>query len=113
MKCCDIIAGHLRVPVTIEGKTRVPDGYGGSTDEWQEVATPRTKWRHASMGERLQAMAVQSRVMHTVWMRYRSDIKPEMRMIDPDGAVYNIRGVVDVEKRRRFLELSVEENAPN
>jgi len=113
MKCCELAPGHLRVPVTIEAKVRVPDGAGGSVDEWQEVANVRTKWRHASMGERLQAMAVQARVMHTVWMRHNAAIEPEMRMIDPDGNMYNIRGVVDIEKRRRWLELTVEEGAPS
>lgn len=113
MKCCELIPGHLRVKVAIQEKQTVPDGMGGQAIEWVTVMEPYTKWRHASMGERLQAMQVQANVMHRVWMRYSPTVKPAMRIVDPDGNVYNIRGVADIEKRRKWLELSAEENAPS
>ena len=107
--CCDITPGHLRVPVTIYEKQRTDDGAGGSVDTLVEVASARSKWKHSSMGERLHAQSVQAHVMHRVWMRYNPNIKADMILEDPDGARFNIRGVVDIERRRRWLELHVEE----
>ena len=109
MKCCELTAGQLRVPVQILEKTRVPDGVGGSTETLNVVASTRAKWRHASMGERLQAQAVQASVMHRVYLRYNANIRPDMILRDDEGVDYNIRGVADIEKRKRWLELSIEE----
>ncbi len=97
------------MPVQILEKTRVPDGVGGSTETLSVVATTRAKWRHASMRERLQAQSVQASVMHRAYMRYNPNIRPDMILRDDEGVDYNIRGVADIEKRKRWLELSIEE----
>lgn len=111
MKCKDFYPGMLRVGVIVEQKQRVPDGAGGSTDQWGTIASMKTAWKAGSATERLKAMAVDSRVMHTVYARYNPAIRPDMRLKDEFGEVYNIRGVVDIEKRRRWMELTIEEGA--
>lgn len=113
MKCCELYAGMLRVKVQVQERQSVPDGAGGSAVTWVTVLEPYTAWKHATMRERLQAMQMQATVMHRVWLRYTPTIRPDMRIVDADGATYNIRGVTDIEKRRDWLELAVEENAPS
>lgn len=106
--CCDIIPGQLIVPIEIQEEQSVPDGAGGHIKAWVTVWSGRTKWRHASMYERLQAMQLQAGVMHRVYARYSPIPKPNMR-VWYKGQPYQIRGVVDIEERHRWLELSVEE----
>jgi SPP1 family predicted phage head-tail adaptor len=63
MKCCDIQVGDLRVPITIEKKTRTADAMGGYVETW--AADPKgTIWAKMQMltgTERWEAMRVQPR----------------------------------------------------
>lgn len=108
MNCCDLTAGMLRTPIEIQEYKDTDDGLGGRTKQWCTVLSPRTHWKHASMYERLQAMQLNAGVMHRVYMRY-SAVPTAKHRIWYKGQAYQIRGVVDIEERRRWLELSVEE----
>lgn len=43
MKCCTYTAGQLREVVSIEAKTRTPDGMGGFTEAWAAVSGAPTR----------------------------------------------------------------------
>ena len=111
MKCCELTAGKLRTPITIQEYAESPDGMGGVTKEWVDVLTVRSMWKHASMYERLQAMKLNAGVMHRVYIRY-SAVPTAKHRIFYKGQAYQIRGVVDIEERGRWLELAVEEGVP-
>lgn len=108
MKCCEFSASTFRVPIEIQEYQDTPDAGGGRVKAWVTVLRPMTSWKHGSMYERLQAMQLQAGVMHRVYMRY-STVPTAKHRILYKGQAYQIRGVVDVEERRRYLELSVEE----
>jgi len=106
--CCDITPGDLRVPIEIQEEQLTSDGAGGQTKTWVTVWRGRTKWKHGSVYERLQAMQLQAGVLHRVYARYSPIPRPDMRVLYK-GKAYQIRGVVDIEERHRWLELTVEE----
>ena len=110
MKCCSLYAGLLRTPIEIQEYQSVPDGMGGQVEQWVTVMRVRTHWKHASMYEQLQAMKLNAGVIHRVYMRYSPVPTPKHR-IWYKGQAYQIRGVVDIEERRQWLELRVEEGA--
>lgn len=108
MKCCDLTAGQLRVPIEIQRYQETPDGSGGNVKAWVTILRPLTRWDQASAYERMQAMQMQAGVTHRVYMRYSPIPSAEMRIFYK-GKPYQIRGVVDIEERHRWLQLSVEE----
>lgn len=111
MQCCELTAGKLRTPIVIQEYTESPDGMGGVTKEWVDVLAVKSMWKHATMYERLQAMKLNAGVMHRVYIRY-SSVPTAKHRIFYKGQAYQIRGVVDIEERGRWLELAVEEGVP-
>lgn len=108
MKCCDLIPGKLRNQITIEREQSVPDGAGGSTITWSTVASPRAFIKPMSGGERLQAMRLESTVTHRIFIRYRSDLLTSDR-VSYKGRIMQIRALINLEERNRWLEIYADE----
>jgi len=111
MKLKDIAVGRLRTMLHLQKAVKVLDMGGGHTIEWAPIAVLWSEVIPVSANERYHAMALESNVTHRIITRYRPDISvtPELRIIDNNGTQYNIRGVMDIENRKRFLEILVEE----
>lgn len=60
------------------------------------------------MSEKLQAMQLQSGIMHRVFIRYGFSVTAKNAILY-NGKRYQIRAVVDVNNRHESLELLVEE----
>jgi len=100
MKLCDINANAFSHLIQIERKTVVPDGQGGSTDEW--VADP-AEGVYASVKfltgtERWEASAIQGGDLLRVVTRFRND--------GFDSPYYNIGDRI-IYRNREFGILSV------
>lgn len=108
MKCCDLSPGKLRHTIAIERETRTPDGAGGSTLTWASVASPRAFIKPMSGGERLQAMRIEANVTHRIFIRYRSDILTSDR-INFNGRLMQIRALINIEERNRWIEIYADE----
>lgn len=108
MKCCDVTPGKLRNLITIEREQSVSDGAGGSTITWSTVATPRAFIKPMSGGERLQAMRLEATVTHRIFIRYRSDLLASDR-INYKGRLMQIRALINLEERDRWLEIYADE----
>lgn len=108
MQCCDITAGKLRHQITIEREQSVSDGAGGSTITWSTVATPRAFIKPMSGGERLQAMRLESTVTHRIFIRYRDDLLTSDR-INYKGRLMQIRALINLEERNRWIEIYADE----
>ncbi len=104
----EIRIGDLRQRVMIEVANRTSDGGGGADDVWGLVAEVWAYVKPLTGSERVEADAVAGRVSHEVWLRYRDDVEPEMR-VNMDGRLFDIRAVLNVEERDRFLRCFVEE----
>ena len=110
MKCCDLHAGKLRTRIAIRRPVRTPDGAGGVSRSWSTIASPRAYVKPISGGERFQAMAISATVTHRIFIRYRTDILPSDR-IEIGSRLFQIRAVLDIEERKRWLEIFAEEGA--
>ena len=112
MKCCDITAGMLRHKVDIESMTQTPDGAGGSTVAWTKVATGMWSYvRPASGNERYVAMRLESDVTHIILTRWRTGIAADMR-VNFGGRLMQIKSVINIEERSRWMEIRAVENEP-
>ena len=61
-----------------------------------------------SSSEQLALDRVAGTATHDVWLRHRTGIKPEMRLTW-GTRTFDIRGVIDIDERRRWLKCIVEE----
>lgn len=108
MKCCDLTAGKLRHTITIEREQSTSDGAGGSYLTWTTVATPRAFIKPMSGGERLQAMRLEATVTHRIFIRYRDDLLTSDR-INFNGRLMQIRALINLEERNRWIEIYADE----
>lgn len=104
----DVTIGDLRQRLTLEVHARTDDGGGGADDVWISLGDVWAAVKPLAGNERVEADAVAGNVTHEVWLRYRSDLAPEMRF-RKDNRLFDIRAVFDFEERRRFLRCFVEE----
>lgn len=103
-----ITIGDLRRRVTIETAVRASDGGGGFTVIWQPVAVLWAAIWPRLADESFTLDRVAGRASHDMWIRYRTDIKPEMRVVI-GTRVFDIKGVIDVEDRKAWLRCPLEE----
>ncbi len=103
--------GELRHRLTIQAERTTSDGGGGLSDPWADPVAIATVWGKVeplSGGERLHAAQIQDRLSHRIVIRHRAGITAAMRVVF-GARIFNIRAVIDVDERGRFLELLCEE----
>jgi SPP1 family predicted phage head-tail adaptor len=101
-------AGDLRHRVVIESPTRTSDGAGGSTTEWNTVAEIWAAIWSRTVDEDFTLDRVAGTASHDIWIRYRSDVTPDMR-IRCGSRIFDILGAIDVEDRGAWLKCPSEE----
>lgn len=106
-----IDAGRLSHELALESRSAADDGYGGLTDQWNEVASvwgrlePVTSAAPVWAGQRLDA------VTHRVTVRSRDGIAPGMRF-RRNGRTFLIRTIVDPDETGRYLVCLTQEESP-
>ena len=100
--------GALRTRLKLEAPAHAADGGGGSVVSWTEVGEVWADVRATGGGETYDADRVAGHVSHTIVIRYRTGVVPEMRF-RAATRVFNIRAVLDPDNRRRWLRCLVEE----
>ena len=108
MKCCDLYAGKLIHKITIERETAVPDGYGGSTDTWSTHKSLKAFIKPISGRERLHSQRLEASMSHKVFIRFSGDIIASDR-VNYNGRFFQIRAIVNIEERNKWIELTCEE----
>lgn len=103
-----VTIGDLRHRVQIETAARTSDGGGGAVITWTLVAEVWAAIWPRSADEGLTLDRVAGRATHDIWIRFRSDVKPEMR-IRFGARVFDIRGAIDAEDCGRWLKCPSEE----
>ena len=79
---------------------------------WRDIASLWASIEALQGGEHLEAMRLEARASHRITVRHRSGIRPGMRMLragTPSNTPFNLRSVVDLDGRRRFLSVLAEE----
>jgi SPP1 family predicted phage head-tail adaptor len=99
-------AGELRHRVQFLRKVNTEQDEGGSLPEvWQPTGNPvPCSVVPLSGSKQFMAMQAQSRVTHTITLRYRDGISPHWRVKWGD-LTFQIERVIDVESRRRKIEI--------
>jgi SPP1 family predicted phage head-tail adaptor len=113
--------GAMRSRVEIQKYTSTSDGGGGGSVAWSKVAsvfaqiTPKTA-RKNEFGEDNQQREV---VTHLIKIRYRSDFTTKNRIhqtYSRDGIkatrTFNIKGIINVDNKFKYMELTCEEGVP-
>lgn len=108
MKCCDLTAGKLRHVIDIERETKTPDGIGGSYLDWSVVASPRAYIKPMSGGERFHAMRIEANITHRIYIRYQTGLREGDR-INFNGRLMQIRALINLEEKNRWLEIYADE----
>jgi SPP1 family predicted phage head-tail adaptor len=101
-------ASDLRHRVTIESAARTGDGAGGATLAWQAVAEVWAAIWFRDVTEAFALDRIAGKATHDVWIRYRADVTPDMR-IRFGSRVFDILGAIDVEDRGHWLKCPVGE----
>lgn len=98
--------GDLRHRVEIESAVRVSDDGGGATVTWAVVAEVWAAIWTRTSDETFEHDRLAGRATHDIWIRYRNDVRPEMRIRSGSG-LFDVLGAIDVEDRGRWLKLPV------
>lgn len=101
-------AGKLRHRVAIEAAVRTSDLGGGADESWVTVAEAWAEILPASGNETLVGEQISGRVTHVVHLRAGIGVEPSMRM-RLGTRVFEIRSVIDLGERRRWIRLLAEE----
>lgn len=105
-------AGALRHRVDIEEFGVALDSEGAQVEEWNSILSSDEPLLPAEIvplsgREFVAAQAVQAGVTTRITIRWRSDVKPSMRVVH-DGGIYNIRAVLPDPTLRVHLTLMCE-----
>lgn len=100
--------GQLDKRVTIQETVRVPDGGGGYTETWKDVATVWASLQPLSGREVIQSGQLQAQVPHRVRIRYRPGITAANRLTFK-GRTLEIISVANIDERNVELELLCQE----
>ncbi len=100
--------GDLRHRLSLQSRSRVPDGAGGFTETWADVAAHPVVYaaiRAVGGTEALRAGQLQGTTTYRLLLRYREDINADMRLSDGAGH-YDIIAVLDRDGRKQYLEVT-------
>lgn len=110
-------AGKLRHRVIFQARSTARDTAGQQLLSWADVFTVWAAVEGLSMRETLAAQAVRSEVTSKITVRYRAEFANPAAIaalrISYGGRLFNIHGAVDLDGRRRYIELEVSEGLNN
>lgn len=108
MRCCSLTSGKLRHKINLQRQAETPDGGGGTVLAWATFASPRAWVKPMSGGERFHSMRLEANTTHRIFVRYRTDLLTSDR-IEFGGRLFQIRAIINIEERNRWLEIYADE----
>ena len=109
MRTLFIDPGALRSEFSLQACATTPDGLGGHTESWPEVATVFAQIEPVSASSKFGADQTLETVTHRITMRWRSDVASGMRLTK-QGRVFDIVTVHDPDDSRRYVVCRVRES---
>ena len=100
--------GTLRFRVILESPARIAEDGGAASYSWSSLGSMFARIKPIAGREIVAADGTSARVTHEVTLRHRDPIDATMRFID-GTRVLEIRAVLDMEGRRRWLRCLCEE----
>lgn len=101
--------GALRSELSLQACTTTPDGLGGHTETWAEVATVFARIEPISASSMFGADQTLETVTHRITMRWRSGVKSGMRL-GKQGRIFEIVTVHDPDDTGRYVVCRVRES---
>ncbi|MEZ0226539.1 MAG: phage head closure protein [Alphaproteobacteria bacterium] len=98
----------LKTRLTIQEPVRTPDGGGGFTTIWQDIAVDPVVFAQViriSGGELLRDQQVTAGATYRITLRHRDDITAAHRLLD-GATAYNITALRDPDGSRAWLEIT-------
>ena len=100
--------GKMRYPMKLQSATRTTDAGGGSAESWSTVATIYADIKPINAEESYRQGVIQESVTHDVYVRFRAGLSTSNRLLY-ESRVFNIKGVLNIDERDRFMKLSCKE----
>ena len=100
-------ASDFTEPVTLQSSVLTPDDYGGQVEVWSDEDTIWCQVNDQNNSEGVQAGRIAATGSAELITPYRDDITPKNRLIIEDET-YNIRSVVDVGRKKRWIRIIAE-----
>lgn len=96
--------------ISIQRLVKTSDGQGGQSQEWQEVFSTLAELKPMSASQVLFSANLQHRVTHKIYIRYRQGIEISQRIVYGER-IFQIKGIINIDERNRWLEITTEEGA--
>lgn len=103
--------GKLDQRITFKQESRNPDGAGGFTREWVDIAVTPTMWaavRAKTGNEKYGADRVDAEAGYIFTIRNRGDLD-ERNAINWNGRRFNIRFVHELSNRPMYMEIEADQ----
>ena len=100
--------GKLRYRVDLQSGTESSDGAGGCTVAHKTIAQIYADIRPSGGSEQYRQGKIQEKVTHKIFIRFREEIDSSWR-IQYEGRTFQIKNIINVQERDRFLQLLCEE----
>ena len=100
--------GKMRYKATLQSPTATTDAGGGSSITWTRLPDLYCNIKPIRAEERYRQGQVKDSVSHDVYVRYRADMSTKYRLVY-GGRQFNIKGILNVDERDRYLLLKCQE----
>jgi SPP1 family predicted phage head-tail adaptor len=96
--------GRLNKLIVVQSREETTDEYGGPVYEWGDVSTVWARILPLSGRDLIAAQAAQNETVTRFFIRYRSDITTDMRIVYKEKN-YDITGIINIEEENRELQI--------
>jgi len=100
--------GKLRHYISIQDRTETKNEFGEAEYNWNDFAKAYAEIKPVTAKEYFAAQGEVAQVTHRIVMRYKSGVKPKMRILFKDR-VFDIKAVRDYFEKNRVLEIMAQE----
>jgi SPP1 family predicted phage head-tail adaptor len=108
MRLTFIDPGTLRTELRLEQVTQTPDGFGGKTEIWNEIAVVFGRFEPLTVGQMFRADQDIESATHRITIRMRGGVKSAMRF-KLGARLFRIVTVTDPDETGRYLNCYCEE----
>ena len=100
--------GRLKHRITFQRLSQSKNEYGELADEWLDIKTVWAEIKPVSGNQFFAAKQINSEISHNVYIRYRTDLKPSMR-IKFKERIFEILYLMNVNEGNRLIQLYCKE----
>lgn len=100
--------GRLKHKITFQQLGQDKNEYGETIEEWVDIKTVWAEIKPVSGNQFFAAKQINSEISHNVYIRYRHDLKPSMR-IKYKERIFEILYLMNVNEENRLMQIYCKE----